>query len=381
MSSNDIERERVIVRTSIIGILSNIVLVIFKALVGFAAGSIAIILDAVNNLTDVLSSVITIVGTKLANRAPDKGHPVGHGRMEYLTTMVVAVIILYAGVTAMMESVKKILHPAAASYSVVTLLVLVGAVIVKLFLGTYVRRKGRAVGSGALEGSGLDALYDAIISSSVLATALLYMATGISLEAWIGVVIALFILKSGLSMIGEAVNAMMGEAVNAMMGARVSGKLSKAIKATIAEEPGVMGAYDLFLNDYGPGNYYGSVHVEVPETTTAEEIDVMSHRIQDRVLKKHGVVITTVGVYAYNTTNPASVEMRENVRKLVMAHKGVIQMHGFYANAEEKKIHFDVIISFNIKDRESLRQHIVNDVQKRYPGWAVYTNLDIDMSD
>ena len=373
MSSNDIERERVIVRTSIIGILSNIVLVIFKALVGFAAGSIAIILDAVNNLTDVLSSVITIVGTKLANRAPDKGHPVGHGRMEYLTTMVVAVIILYAGVTAMMESVKKILHPAAASYSVVTLLVLVGAVIVKLFLGTYVRRQGKAVGSGALEGSGLDALYDAIISSSVLATALLYMASGISLEAWIGVVIALFILKSGLSMIGEA--------VNAMMGARVSGKLSKAIKATVAEEPGVMGAYDLFLNDYGPGNYYGSVHVEVPETTTAEEIDVMSHNIQERVLKKHGVVITTVGIYAYNTTNPVSVEMRENVRKLVMAHKGVIQMHGFYANAEEKKIHFDVIISFNIKDRESLRQHIVNDVQKRYPGWAVYTNLDIDMSD
>lgn len=373
VSSNDIERERVIVRTSIIGILSNIVLVIFKALVGFAAGSIAIILDAVNNLTDVLSSVITIVGTKLANRAPDKGHPVGHGRMEYLTTMVVAVIILYAGVTAMMESVKKILHPAAASYSVVTLLVLVGAFIVKLFLGTYVRRKGRAVGSGALEGSGLDALYDAIISSSVLATALLYMASGISLEAWIGVVIALFILKSGFGMIGAA--------VNAMMGARVSGNLSKAIKATVAEEPGVMGAYDLFLNDYGPGNYYGSVHVEVPETTTAEEIDVMSHNIQERVLKKHGVVITTVGVYAYNTTNPVSVEMRENVRKLVMAHKGVIQMHGFYANAEEKKIHFDVIISFNIKDRESLRQHIVNDVQKRYPGWAVYTNLDIDMSD
>ena len=360
-------------RTSVIGILANIVLVIFKALVGFASGSIAIILDAVNNLTDALSSVITIVGTKLANRAPDKGHPVGHGRMEYLTTMLVAVVILYAGVTALMESVKKILHPEAASYNVVTLLVLVLAIAIKLSLGRYVRVKGKAVESGALEASGLDAMYDAIISLSVLITALLYIASGISLEAWVGVVIALFIIKSGFEMIGAA--------VNSMMGARVSGKLSKAVKATVAEEPGVMGAYDLFLNDYGPGNYYGSVHVEVPETMTADEIDHLSHNIQERVLKRHGIVITTVGVYAYNTTNEEAINMRETVRKLVMVHKGVIQMHGFYANHEEKMIHFDVIISFNVKDRESLRQHIVADVERRYPGWHVYTNLDIDMSD
>lgn len=165
--------------------------------------------------------------------------------------------------------------------------------------------------------------------------------------------IALFIIKSGFEMIGEA--------VNSVMGARVSGNLSKAVKATVAEEPGVMGAYDLFLNDYGPGNYYGSVHVEVPETMTADEIDHMSHHIQERVLKKHGIVITTVGVYAYNTTNAEAIDMRETVRKLVMAHKGVIQMHGFYANHAEKHIHFDVIISFNIHDRESLRQHIVED--------------------
>ena len=372
-TSKEAEREQVIVRTSMIGILANIVLVIFKALVGFASGSIAIILDAVNNLTDVLSSVITIIGTKLANRAPDKGHPVGHGRMEYLTTMVVAVVILYAGITALMESAKKILHPEAASYNVVTLVVLVGAIVIKLTLGRYVRRKGKMVESGALEASGLDAMYDAVISLSVLVTALLYIGTGLSLEAWVGVVIALFIIKSGFEMIGEA--------VNSVMGARVSGNLSKAVKATVAEEPGVMGAYDLFLNDYGPGNYYGSVHVEVPETMTADEIDHMSHHIQERVLKKHGIVITTVGVYAYNTTNAEAIDMRETVRKLVMAHKGVIQMHGFYANHAEKHIHFDVIISFNIHDRESLRQHIVEDVQKRYPGWSVFTNLDIDMSD
>ena len=220
--SKEAEREQVIVRTSMIGILANIVLVIFKALVGFASGSIAIILDAVNNLTDVLSSVITIIGTKLANRAPDKGHPVGHGRMEYLTTMVVAVVILYAGITALMESAKKILHPEAASYNVVTLVVLVGAIVIKLTLGRYVRRKGKMVESGALEASGLDAMYDASFLSRCSSPRCSILAP-LSLEAWVGVVIALFIIKSGFEMIGEA--------VNSVMGARVSGNLSKAVKA------------------------------------------------------------------------------------------------------------------------------------------------------
>lgn len=371
--SKESERAQMIVRTSVVGIFANIVLVVFKAIVGFASGSIAIILDAVNNLTDALSSVITIVGTKLAARAPDKGHPVGHGRMEYLTTMVIAVIILYAGVTAMIESVKKIIQPTAVNYNAVTLLVLVGAVVVKLTLGRYVREKGRMVDSGALEGSGLDAMYDAVISLSVLLSALLYIGTGLSLEAWVGGVIALFIIKSGCEMISAA--------VNAMMGARVSGALSKAVKTTVEEEPGVLGAYDLFLSDYGPGNYYGSIHIEVPETMTAREIDHMSHHIQERVLKRHGITITTVGVYARNTTDIDAADMRDTVCKLVMSHEGVIQMHGFYAEPEKKSIHFDVIISFNIKDRESLREHIVSDVKRRYPGWRVRTNLDIDMSD
>lgn len=371
--SKETERERVIVRTSIVGILANIVLVIFKATVGFISGSIAIILDAVNNLTDVLSSVITIGGTKLANRAPDKGHPVGHGRLEYLTTMIIAVIILYAGVTAMSESVKKILHPVPVSYNAVTLLVLVGAIAIKTTLGRYVREKGRVVKSGALEASGLDAMYDAVISLSVLLSALLYIGTGLSLEAWVGAGIALVIIKSGLEMFGGAVDSVIGK--------RVGGKLSKAVKATVEEEPGVMGAYDLFLTDYGPGHYYGSVHVEVAETMTAREIDHMSHKIQERVFKRHGITITTVGVYAYNTNDPDAALMRETVRKLVLAHKGVLQMHGFYAEQEEKAIHFDVIISFNIKNREALRAHIVEDVQKRYPKWSVHTNLDIDMND
>lgn len=371
--SEGTNRGQVIVRTSMIGIFANIMLVIFKALVGMAANSIAILLDAVNNLTDALSSVITIVGTRLANRAPDKDHPIGHGRLEYITTMVVAVIILYAGMTALAESVKKIMHPVEVLYSPVTLVVLVAAVAVKLGLGIYVSNQGKRVHSGALEASGMDALYDAVISSSVLVAAVIYVMTGWNIEAWIGVAISGFIIKAGIGLITEA--------VNAVLGARVNSTLSKAIKKTVIEEPGVMGAYDLFLNDYGPEKYFGSVHVEVDENMTASEIDVMTHHIKERVLKHHGVVLTTVGIYAYNTTNTEAIRKREEVRELIMAHEGVLQMHGFYANEEDRVMHFDVVIAFSVEDREALHEHIIEDVKRRYPGWDVTTNLDVDLCD
>ncbi len=366
-------RGDVIVRTSVIGIIANIVLVIFKAMVGLAANSIAIVLDAVNNLTDVLSSVVTIIGTRLASRAPDKDHPIGHGRFEYITTMVVAVIILYAGITALMESGKKILYPGEVTYSAITLIVLVAAVAVKFVLGIYVSNQGKRVRSGALEASGMDALYDAVISCSVLVAALIFVMTGVNIEAWIGIAIACFIIKAGVEMIMDAVNAVLGE--------RVNSTLSKAIKKTVTEEPGVMGAYDLFLNDYGPEKYFGSVHVEVDENLTAADIDVMTHHIKDRVMERHGVILTAVGVYAYNTTNEDAIQKREEVRELVMAHDGVLQMHGFYANEADRVMHFDLIIDFAVEDRDALHQHIIEDVQRRYPNWQVTTNLDVDMSD
>jgi len=161
------ERERVIVRTSIIGIVANVLLVAFKAVVGLAANSIAIVLDAVNNLTDALSSVITILGTKLAGKSPDRDHPLGHGRYEYLSAMVIVAIVLYAGITSLVESVRKIIEPEVADYSFVTLVIVAAAVVVKIVLGRYVSAKGKQVDSGSLIASGKDALFDSAISASV----------------------------------------------------------------------------------------------------------------------------------------------------------------------------------------------------------------------
>ena len=199
-------REKVIVRTSIVGIVTNVLLVVFKSAVGLLSNSIAIVLDAVNNLSDVLSSLITIVGAKLAGRMPDKGHPLGHGRIEYISAMMVAAIVLYAGFTAFVESVKKIFNPVQPDYSPMTLIVVTSAVIVKIILGLFVQRNGKKVNSTTLTASGIDALFDAVISASVLLSAIIYLLTGVCLEAYLGIVISAFVIRPGYKLMKSTLN-------------------------------------------------------------------------------------------------------------------------------------------------------------------------------
>ena len=190
--NEQINREKIIVRTRAVGIVVNLMLAAFKAAVGMLSNSIAVVLDAVNNLSDALSSIITIIGAKVAGKKPDKKHPLGHGRSEYLSALIVAAIVMYAGITSLVESVKKIIDPVEAHYSTVALVIIGVAVITKILLGRYVKSKGEQTGSGALVASGTDALSDAAISAGVLITALIYTVKGISLEAYMGVIISGF---------------------------------------------------------------------------------------------------------------------------------------------------------------------------------------------
>ena len=191
------DRGRVIFKTSIIGIIANAVLAGVKALIGLLSGSVAIVLDAVNNLSDALSSVITIIGQYLSGKVPDKKHPLGYGRAEYIASAVISVIIFYAGITSLVESVKKIINPTEADYSAVSLVIVGLAVIVKILLGLYVKKQGKLANSPALRDSGQDALNDAIISFSTLVAALVFVIFHISVEAYLGALISLVIIKSG----------------------------------------------------------------------------------------------------------------------------------------------------------------------------------------
>lgn len=366
-------RDGIIVRTSLIGIAANVFLAAFKAAVGILAGSIAVVLDAVNNLSDAFSSLITIIGTKLASRKPDAKHPYGYGRIEYLSATLISVIVLYAGITSLTESVKKIINPEVPDYSAASLIIIAAGVAVKVLLGRYVKSVGEKVNSDSLINSGEDATLDSIISASTLAAALLFMWKGISLEAWLGAVISAVIIKSGCEMLSGMLSRMLGE--------RVDSELSKEIKATICEADGALGAYDLFLHDYGPDRMMGSVHVEVPDTMNADELDVMTRRIQKAVYEKHHVIMTAVGIYSRNTKDDEVAEIYENVRRIAAGYEHVLQIHGFYCSIEDKKIRFDVVVDFKAPDRNEVWQSVMKDVREAYPDYDIAVALDSDISD
>ena len=371
--ANKEHRDAVIIRTSVIGSIANVLLAAFKAFIGLASNSIAIVMDAVNNISDAASSVITIVGTKLAGREPDKKHPFGYGRIEYLSAMIISVLVLYAGVTAFTESVKKILHPETPDYSVVSLVIVAVAVVVKILLGRYVKSVGEKVNSDSLVNSGEDATLDSIISAATLIAAVIYLIFHVSLEAWLGAMIAVVIIKSGIEMLRDTLSKILGE--------RADAELAREIKKTIISHCKVSGVYDLVMHNYGPDSYNGSVHIEVPDTLSADDLDKLIRKISVDVYSKHDVILTAVGVYSVNTKDPEAIEVRERVRELVLGSQYVIQMHGFYVDRVEKTMRFDMVISFDAKDRSEVYRQVLAKVQNAFPDYMLQVTMDTDFSE
>lgn len=366
-------RERAIVRTSIIGISANVLLAVFKAAIGLMSNSIAIVMDAVNNISDAGSSLITIIGTKLAGREPDKKHPFGYGRIEYLSAMIISLIVLYAGITSLTESVKKIIAPDTPDYSTVSLIIVGAAVAVKIILGRYVKAVGKKVNSSSLINSGEDATLDSIISASTLVAAAIFLIFGISLEAWLGAIISLLIIKAGFEMLKETVSQILGE--------RNDPNLAKSIKETVTSYPEVHGAYDLVLNNYGPDSWNGSIHIEVPDTFSANQLDQLIRSIQEKVYLEHNVILTAIGVYSVNTKDKDIIDAQKHVREKVFAHPHILQMHGFYMDKANKTMRFDIVISFDAKDRKAVYKDILTEIQNEYPDYKLQIAMDTDFAE
>ena len=373
MERKEASREKTIVKTSVIGIVANVFLAAFKAVIGLMTHSIAIVLDAVNNISDAGSSLITIVGTKLAGREPDKKHPFGYGRIEYLSAMIISVIVLYAGITSFVESVKQILHPETPEYTAVSLVIVGVAVVVKILLGRYVKGVGVKVNSDSLVNSGEDATLDSIISASTLVAAAVFLIFHVSLEAWLGAVISLVIIKSGIEMLRDTISQILGE--------RNDTELAKSIKSTVLGFPDVQGAYDLVLNNYGPDAWNGSVHIEVPDTYSADRLDLLIRSIQTEVYRQHRVILTAIGVYSVNTTDEESIAAQRKVREIVFSHEHVTQLHGFYLVREPRTLRFDLVVSFEAKDRRAVFEEAVADVQKAFPEYTLQAVLDTDFAE
>ena len=339
------ERSRSIIRVSWTGILVNLLLAGFKAFVGLTSHSVAITMDAVNNLSDSASSIITIVGTHLANKAPDRKHPFGHGRGEYLTAMLVSVLLLFAGVASLAESVRVILHPVVPEYSIPNLVIVAVSVGAKVLLGRYFVAQGRQYNSESLRNAGKDALFDSILSSATLLAAILHLTLGLSLEAWLAAVISCFILKSGAEMLYNTVSELLGE--------RISLSLARAIKQTIAGFPEVKSVCELILNNYGPDTYS----------------------------REHHVLLTSVGIYALNTRDSESVRMHDRIAALIAGRPEILQIHGFHLDREKRILRFDLVISFDVRNRQEVYDAVVREIGQAFPDYTLDVTMDTDFSE
>ena len=359
LQDNSAARNRGITLASIKGIIGNVVLVIFKMIVGLASNSIAIILDAVNNLTDVLSSVLTIVGTKLAAKGADKEHPFGHGRIEYMTTMAIAFIILGAGIGSLKESVDKIIHPEVSTFDIPGLVIIAVAIVVKVVMGRYIKAQGEKYKSDALVASGIDALFDAVITFATLVSAGLVFFFNFDIQGYVGAVISVLILKAAYDILREM--------YNHLLGVRADDNLIRNIKETIAQHPNVGGVYDLVLNSYGPGETIGSVHISVPDSMTMAEVHPLTKGI-------------AVHLYAENKPSVEVLEIRKALDQVISLYTHVVQVHAFYVQEEKKVIYYDIIFDFDEEDPHSTLEKIKAEMQKRYPDYTQFAIVDTDFS-
>lgn len=365
------EREKKIIKTSILGILVNIGLVAFKSIVGVIVNSIAIILDAVNNLTDVISSIVTIIGTKLANKAPDKEHPFGHGRIEYFTAAIVSSIVLLAGIVAIKESIEKIINPADTNYSMISLVIIAVAVVVKFVFGRYVKKVGKRINSQSLIASGQDAFMDSVLSFTTLVAAIINYIWHLNLEGYLGVIIGIVIIKSAIEILKETVNEMIGQ--------RADNEIAKKIKTEVNSYKEVQGAYDLTLHNYGPSKTIATVHIQVRDDMTANEIHALTREISTKIFEKYGI-ITTIGIYAANDKGEFA-EIKKELVNSIKEYKDIKQVHGFYVDKENNNVYFDLIIDFECENPEKVKEQIIDRLKNKYPKYEYNVILDADFSD
>ncbi len=366
------DRSQQIIRTSWIGIIANVLLAGFKAVVGILSSSIAIIMDAVNNLSDALSSVITIVGTKLSQRSADRKHPFGFGRIEYFSAIIIAVIVLSAGITSFIESIKKILNPSEPEYTTTTLVVIVVAIVGKLVLGQYVKRKGEFLKSDALIASGSDALFDAIITLATLISAGVTLLWGVSLDGILGTLISLVIIKAGVEMLASPINELLGTSIPA--------ELTNEIKKEVSNFEDVHGVYDLILHNYGPDVKIGSLHINVYDTMSAHDIHGLTRKITTQMFDHYGIIMT-VGVYAIATGENRRTELQSTVMQTLSYHQDVVQVHGFYYSEKDKMLSVDVVPDISVHDDTTFVSRLTSEIQPLVPDMQVVIVVDHNYSE
>ena len=345
----------------VVGIVCNVALCLAKGAVGLMAGSVSIVADAVNNLSDASSNVISLLGFKLASKPADPGHPYGHGRFEYLSGLVVAVIVMAIGVELLKSSVEKILEPTPVEFSAALVVVLVLSILVKLWMAAFNRTVGRRIGSETLEATAVDSRNDVISTGAVLLSAVVSETTGVQLDGWVGLAVGVFILWSGVCLVRDTVNPLLGQAP--------SEELVEHIRGKIMSYPGVLGTHDLMVHDYGPGRQFASAHVEMAaEADPMESHDLIDNIEQD--FKVQDNMIVTLHYDPIVTDDPEVNDMRNWINQAVKIIDPRVSIHDLRTvpGPTHTNVIFDCVRPADLGMSESqLKRRITDIVRSRYP--------------
>ena len=364
------ERRKKIIGVSIIGIVANLLLGVLKAVLGLLSGSIALISDALNNITDSSSSLITIVGTKLAAKAPDKQHPFGHGRTEYLTSLLIGGIVFLTGFQSLISSVKAVFNKEDINTDITTVIIIIATIAAKILLGTFTENSGKKLNSTALIASGADAKNDAVVSVVTLISSILYMFAKISVDGIAGVIISVFILKTAYEVLSDTIKKLLGE--------RVDGEMVRGIKDIVRNTEGVINCFDLILNDYGPDFYTGSINVEIEDDRSIGEMYPILHEAQTKIYNKYNVFLV-FGFYSVDVDDERYIKIKSLLKNYKENERHIINYHGIVIDEKYKTIYCDITRDFDITS-ETVIENVNRILKEKFPEYNIHVNIDTEFS-
>ncbi len=362
-------REGITITTSALGILVNTVLAVVKILVGVAVGSIAIISEGANNASDSATSLITIVGAKLSTMHPNKKHPFGFGRIEYLTSLVIAIFILVTASELFLSSFRRIFSPGELAVSYVTLIIIAVSAVAKLLLGTYSIRMGKKAGAESLIALGTDCRNDAFISAVTILSALIFLLFDVSLDAYAGIITSALIFKAGFDI--------MKETVSHLLGKPASEELVAKIYEEIRSVPCILGAADLMLHNYGPDAYSGSMNLEIDHEKTIGEVYEEVHDLQLRIKHKYGIVMV-FGMYAVDSDHENVKIMRKQIEKFVAGYDHITGFHALYLAPNTNEIYCDFVVDYAFHDWDTLKEEFTEYMHNLYPDYRLTVTIELN---
>lgn len=355
-----------------VGIVTNLLLAAAKILIGALFGVIAIVADGLNNLSDSLSSVITLVGFRISSRKADREHPYGHGRMEYIAAMMIAMIMVTMGFTLIQESFPRIFYPEEAASSWLIWVTLAASIAVKLWQGLFYRAMGRAIGSDTLRANFRDSVNDVISTAAVLLSVLLTPLIGYNTDGIMGTAVAVFIVYSGVMLMKDTIQRLLGEGADAA--------LSESIKSAIMSYEGIVGVHDLEVHNYGPGRMFASVHAEVPA-----ECDILSSHdlidnIEREIRQKMGLNLT-IHMDPIVTSDPELDLLREELREILRPFEGVTYHDlRLVRGTTHSNVLFDLVTPFDYRlSDEELCRRVDAAVREKHPDYFTVIAVDKDL--